>query len=160
LLGDTVLQEIRDNIRDTIRAVLLELLIQFAEESRFNIIYDFQGMLRHAGFKNGSSQVEKVETKQPNPKVFVYYSWDSEKHKLWVLKLAAELNHTLNGYKHYRELLYYYIYLDANVELIICRIFLLLWRRYLDISFKEPCSLNIKIFTAGRNRHSENFSIY
>ena len=54
--------------------------------------YDFKGILRHKGGKNGIQQVKTVEKiKEENPSAFFSYSWDDRVHKLWVLKLAAHL---------------------------------------------------------------------
>lgn len=70
---------------------LLNSLIEFADSIGYLIFYDFEGILSHRGFKKGVSQVSKVETRTPNPTIFVSYSWDNAKHKLWVLKLSSEL---------------------------------------------------------------------
>ena len=74
------------NIDRNLKAVL----ISFFESHRFDLKFDFEGMLQHEGFI-GDEQKVKKEEQITNPTVFVSYSWDSEEHKLWVLKLAANL---------------------------------------------------------------------
>ena len=69
-------------------AVLLNAIIEFAVTIGFEISYDFEGILKH---RNGVPNVEKVEKRQIPSKVFISYSWDSDKHRRWVLKLAADL---------------------------------------------------------------------
>jgi len=71
---------------------ILNNLIDFANEIKFSISYDFEGLLKHRGFdKNKEKVVTQIEEREVNPKVFFSYSWDNEDHRSWVLKLAAEL---------------------------------------------------------------------
>jgi hypothetical protein len=71
---------------------LLNVLIDFSEGIKFEIDYDFKGViLKHTGEKNGLPQVKSVEKRVDNLTVFISYSWDNERHKSWVLKLAATL---------------------------------------------------------------------
>lgn len=70
---------------------LLNILIEFADSIQFEIIYDSESMLRHIGLKNGVKEVNIVEKRLTNPTVFISYSWDNSKHKIWVLKLANDL---------------------------------------------------------------------
>lgn len=74
-----------------IDVTLLNTLIEFADNIKYHITYDFQGILRHQGFKEDGEQISRVETRLSNPTAFISYSWDSEDHKLWVLKLASDL---------------------------------------------------------------------
>jgi len=74
-----------------IEPILFNVIVEFADLINFEISYDFEGMLRHKGFQKGIQQVEKVQRRPSDPKVFISYSWDNENHKLWVLKLAADL---------------------------------------------------------------------
>jgi len=67
------------------------LLIEFFESMKFELKFDYEGMLRHEGFVGGEQKVKKEEEQIANPTVFVSYSWNSEEHKLWVLKLSADL---------------------------------------------------------------------
>jgi len=71
---------------------VLNHLVQFGEKGRFSVSYDFEGLLKHQGFGPSKAQpITQIEERQPNPVVFFSYSWDDEKHKLWVLKLASNL---------------------------------------------------------------------
>jgi len=70
---------------------LIFVLIEFFESIEFELKFDYEGMLRHEGFVGGEQKVKKEEEQITNPTVFVSYSWDSEEHKLWVLKLSADL---------------------------------------------------------------------
>lgn len=74
-----------------IERTLMNILIEFSESIKFESNFDYEGILRHQGFIDGVQQVKKVEEPIPSPTVFISYSWDSEKHKLWVLKLSADL---------------------------------------------------------------------
>jgi len=67
------------------------ILIEFFESIKFELKFDYEGMLRHKGFVGGEQRVKKEDEQIANPTVFVSYSWDSEEHKLWVLKLSADL---------------------------------------------------------------------
>ncbi len=75
------------NIDRNLRAILID----FFESIKFELNFDFEGMLRHEGFVDGEQQVKKKDEVVPNPTVFISYSWDNEEHKLWVLKLSADL---------------------------------------------------------------------
>lgn len=71
---------------------ILNHLVHFGDHIEFSVSYDFEGLLRHQGFDRGKRQpIMQIQERQPNPAVFFSYSWDDEKHKLWVLKLAADL---------------------------------------------------------------------
>ena len=71
--------------------LLLNSVIEFSDYVKYKISYDFQGVLKHSGFKKNGEQITEVESTRTNPSVFLSYSWDNEAHKLWVLKLASEL---------------------------------------------------------------------
>jgi hypothetical protein len=70
---------------------LLNCLIQFLDSMKFKTVYDFQGSLTHGGFSKKKGQLSSIEERSEAPSVFLSYSWDNEAHKLWVLKLAADL---------------------------------------------------------------------
>lgn len=71
---------------------VLNHFVRFGEQKGFTVSYDFEGLLRHQGFRPGTPQpMTQIEERQRNPVVFFSYSWDDEKHKLWVLKLASNL---------------------------------------------------------------------
>jgi len=74
-----------------IERTLLNTLIEFSESIKFESNFDYEGILRHQGFIDGVQQVKKVEEPISSPTVLISYSWDSEEHKLWVLKLSADL---------------------------------------------------------------------
>ena len=71
-----------------IETVLLNAIIEFAATIKFEISYDFEGILKQ---RDGVSNLEVVEKKQIPSKVFISYSWDNEAHRRWALKLAADL---------------------------------------------------------------------
>jgi hypothetical protein len=71
---------------------LLNHFVEFSDFINFTISYDFEGLLKHEGFKSDKkNQLVIVQSRTKNPKVFFSYSWDNEQHKRWVLKLAADL---------------------------------------------------------------------
>ena len=71
---------------------LFKVLIEFSDYLGYETNYDFKGILKYKGGKNGIQQVKTVEKiKEETPSVFFSYSWDDRFHKLWVLKLAAHL---------------------------------------------------------------------
>lgn len=74
-----------------IDVTLFNILIEFSDYLGFEINYDFKGILKHKGYKNGIQQIKTVETKEETPSVFFSYSWDNDSHKYWILKLAADL---------------------------------------------------------------------
>jgi len=82
---------------DNLPKPLLDALFDFCTRNNFKISYDFVGTLVHEG-RDGS--VAKADPPPPgarNPRLFISYSWDGDAHKLWVLKLAADL--TRSGVK-------------------------------------------------------------
>jgi hypothetical protein len=71
---------------------ILNVFIEFADFKKFSISYDFEGLLRRQGFnKKEEITITPIEERTASPTVFFSYSWDNEDHKLWVLRLAAEL---------------------------------------------------------------------
>lgn len=71
---------------------ILDHLVRFGDQKHLSVSYDFEGLLRHQGFESGKAQpLIQIEERQRNPVAFFSYSWDDEKHKLWVLKLASNL---------------------------------------------------------------------
>lgn len=70
---------------------LLDAILAFGEENKLTATYDYVGTLVHKGYKGGVAQADRVAPRAKNPKLFLSYSWDNEKHKRWVLKLAADL---------------------------------------------------------------------
>lgn len=71
---------------------ILNNIIEFASDIQFTISYDFEGLLKHQGYdKKENKAITQIEERQKNPKVFFSYSWDNEKHRRWVLKLASDL---------------------------------------------------------------------
>ena len=71
---------------------ILNHFVRFRDQKEFSVSYDFEGLLRHQGFGPSKAQpIIQIEVRQQNPVVFFSYSWDDEKHKLWVLKLASNL---------------------------------------------------------------------
>jgi hypothetical protein len=70
---------------------LMHTLIKFADLIKYESSFDYEGVLRHQGFKSGVQQINKVEEPMSSPIVFISYSWDNEEHKLWVMKLSADL---------------------------------------------------------------------
>ncbi len=71
---------------------ILNHIIEFADHSDYSISYDFEGVLNHQGFdKKKEKVIAKVEKAPYNPRVFFSYSWDSQEHRFWVLKLASDL---------------------------------------------------------------------
>lgn len=85
-------QEITINGAMNIDINLLNILIEFSTYLKVAISYDFVGLLKHQRFDSNKTQpITQIEEREKAPLVFFSYSWDSEEHKLWVLKLAAEL---------------------------------------------------------------------
>lgn len=71
---------------------ILKELTEFASVFQYDLSYDFEGSVQHTGLKGKRNKpVVEVQSQMQNPKVFFSYSWDDEKHKLWVLKLASDL---------------------------------------------------------------------
>jgi hypothetical protein len=71
---------------------VLNHLVTFGDRIKSSISYDFEGLLRHQGFGPSRQQpITQIEERQRSPVVFFSYSWDDERHKLWVLKLASDL---------------------------------------------------------------------
>jgi len=71
---------------------LLNQIIEFANSVQYEISYDFEGLLKHQGFdKKQEKTITQIEQRTINPIVFFSYSWDSDEHRFWVLKLASEL---------------------------------------------------------------------
>lgn len=70
---------------------LLDAFLAFCAESGLKATYDFTGTLVHKGFKDDVAQAGRVATRGRNPRLFLSYSWDSDAHRRWVLKLAADL---------------------------------------------------------------------
>jgi len=69
---------------------LLDALLAFCSSNHLRATYDFTGTLLHEGFTGDVAQAGRVASRR-NPRVFLSYSWDSEAHRRWVLKLAADL---------------------------------------------------------------------
>ena len=71
---------------------LLNILVEFSSYLKVAISYDFEGLLKHQGFDSKRNQpITRIEERANAPLVFFSYSWEAEDHKLWVLKLAADL---------------------------------------------------------------------
>ncbi|MFW9876760.1 MAG: toll/interleukin-1 receptor domain-containing protein [Candidatus Thorarchaeota archaeon] len=71
---------------------ILNYFVEYSNERGISISYDFEGLLKHQGFDNNKQKtITQIEERQANPSVFFSYSWDSESHKFWVLKLASDL---------------------------------------------------------------------
>lgn len=71
---------------------ILNYIIEFSNQIKYSISYDFEGVLKHQGFdKKGVKAITQIEERQKNPKVFFSYSWDNDDHRFWVLKLASDL---------------------------------------------------------------------
>ncbi len=70
---------------------LLDALLAFCTSNKLTVTYDFEGTLVHRGYKGGVAQADRVTPRARNPRLFLSYSWDSDAHKRWVLKLAADL---------------------------------------------------------------------
>jgi hypothetical protein len=70
---------------------LLDAFLEFCSDNNIRATYDFTGTLVHKGFKGEVAQAGRVATRARNPRLFLSYSWDSESHRHWVLKLAADL---------------------------------------------------------------------
>jgi hypothetical protein len=70
---------------------LLDAFLAFCAESGLKATFDFTGTLVHKGFKDDVAQAGRVATRGRNPRLFLSYSWDSDAHRRWVLKLAADL---------------------------------------------------------------------
>jgi hypothetical protein len=71
---------------------ILNHFVEFSARIKFTISYDFEGFLKHEGFKSDINKpIVEVQSRTKNPKVFFSYSWDSDYHRRWVLKLASEL---------------------------------------------------------------------
>lgn len=71
--------------------MFLDAFLSFCSENKLSATYDFTGTLAHKGFKGNVAQADRVSTHARNPSLFLSYSWDSDSHRHWVLKLAAEL---------------------------------------------------------------------
>lgn len=69
----------------------LDAFLAFCGENVLSATYDFTGTLAHKGFKGDVAQADRVSTRARNPSLFLSYSWDSDSHRHWVLKLAADL---------------------------------------------------------------------
>lgn len=71
---------------------ILNHIIEYSNHIKFEISYDFEGLLKHQGFdKNNEKTITQIEERTSNPVVFFSYSWDNDEHRFWVLKLASEL---------------------------------------------------------------------
>jgi hypothetical protein len=71
---------------------LLNILVEFSSHLKIAISYDFEGLLKHQGFDSKRNQpITQIEERANSPIVFFSYSWDTQDHKLWVLKLASDL---------------------------------------------------------------------
>lgn len=73
-----------------IDTALLEILLLHYQSMGTVIDYDYQGRL----LRRSDSSTEVIQGSGSNmraPRVFISYSWDNEQHKLWCLKLAADL---------------------------------------------------------------------
>ena len=70
---------------------VLDAFLGFAEQNQLSVAYDFVGTLQHQGGRGNAPRAERVLQQVVNPKLFISYSWDSDSHRRWVLKLAADL---------------------------------------------------------------------
>lgn len=76
---------------------LLDAFFDFCTRNGFKVSYDFVGRLVREGRVEEVAKVDATPVLATNPRLFISYSWDSDVHKLWVLKLAADL--TRSGVK-------------------------------------------------------------
>jgi hypothetical protein len=60
------------------------------EAKRISASFDFDGLVAPIGDPKDES-VRTIATKSPRRTAFVSYSWDSDEHRRWVLKIAADL---------------------------------------------------------------------
>ena len=74
-----------------IERTLMNTIIEFSESIKLETNFDYDGILQHQGFIDGVQQAKKVDVQISSPTIFISYSWDSEEHKSWVLKLSADL---------------------------------------------------------------------
>ena len=70
---------------------VLDSFLAFCADSELRATYDFSGTLVHEGYKRGIAQAGRIATRARNPRLFLSYSWDSDSHRRWVLRLAADL---------------------------------------------------------------------
>ncbi|MES9903050.1 MAG: toll/interleukin-1 receptor domain-containing protein [Sedimenticola sp.] len=74
------------NIPEGMQSVIIKAI----ENKDLSFTYDFNGLVEVIE-KQGKSNVHVVARKTPKRTAFISYSWDSEGHRHWVLKLAADL---------------------------------------------------------------------
>ena len=74
------------NLPDTLGSVLLRTF----ESNGLATAYDFEGLVAPTGIHD-DQQVRKIATKTPRITAFISYSWDSDEHRHWVLRIAADL---------------------------------------------------------------------
>lgn len=72
-------------------SALFRAALEFCEDQDINATYDFVGTLRHKGYEQGKAQADRIQPRATNPKLFISYSWDSDAHRHWVTRLAADL---------------------------------------------------------------------
>jgi hypothetical protein len=69
---------------------LLDALLAYAAARGIATKYDFAGTVVRQK-SNGEISETHIAQRVRNPKMFISYSWDSQAHRLWVLKLAGDL---------------------------------------------------------------------
>ena len=69
---------------------LLDALLGFCADTHIAALYDFTGTLRHQGFAGEVAQAGRISGRR-SPRVFLSYCWETDAHRRWVLKFAADL---------------------------------------------------------------------
>ncbi|MDE3113011.1 MAG: toll/interleukin-1 receptor domain-containing protein [Chloroflexota bacterium] len=69
---------------------LLDALLSFCAKAGLGALYDFTGTLVHEGFDGAVPQAGRLAGRR-NLRVFLSYTWETDSHRRWVLKLAADL---------------------------------------------------------------------
>lgn len=69
---------------------MLPILINSFESNGIPAEYDFDGLISNSKKKNDKTKIS-VASKSAKKTAFISYSWDSDKHRYWVLKLASDL---------------------------------------------------------------------
>jgi hypothetical protein len=70
---------------------VLDALLAYTSSCGYKTAYDFEGTVIRDSRKGTRKAEQKIVPRASNPKLFISYSWDSETHRRWVLKLAADL---------------------------------------------------------------------
>lgn len=70
-------------------SLIANIILDFLKYNKYEVNFDYSGELSQN--LEGDKNILTSDTGLTNPKVFFSYSWDNEKHKLWVLKLASAL---------------------------------------------------------------------